>query len=75
MNQNILRIKLQNQQPVYIFDSYEDAVVRLIPSDNGIKVFLKRKNSIEKVMDSTDNIIADILLSGDEISESEYFEF
>lgn len=75
MNQDTLRTKLQNKQPVYIFDDYEDAVVRLIPSDNGIKVFLKRKNSIEKKMDSNDEIIADILLSGNEISESEYFEF
>lgn len=75
MNQNTLRTKLQNKQPVYIFDSYEDAIVRLIPSDNGTKVYLKRRNSIEKRMDVEDDIIANILLCGDEISESEYFEF
>ena len=75
MDQNTLRMKLQSKQPVYIFDSYEAAVVRLIPSDNGIKVYLKRKNSIEKKKNSNDDIIANILLFGDEISESDYCGF
>ena len=48
MNQNTLRTKLQNKQPVYIFDDYEDAVVRVIPSDNDTIVYLKRRNSTRK---------------------------
>lgn len=75
MNQNTLRTKLQNKQPVYIFDDYEDAVVRVIPSDNDTIVYLKRRNSTEKKMNSDDDIIASILLSGNEVSESEYYEF
>ena len=75
MEQSILRTKLQKRQPVYIYDEYEDAVVKLIPTDGKTMAFLKRRNGKEKELPCGNDIIADIMLSGDEVKESFYYDF
>lgn len=75
MNQGILRTKLRNGQNVYIFDEYEDAVVKLIPMDEKTKVLLKRKTGKEKELPFHLDIVADIVLSGEEVDETFYSNY
>jgi len=75
MNQETLRTKLHNGQNVYIFDEYEDAVIKLVPTDAYTKVFIKRANGKEKEMPGSNETIADIMLNGEEIEESFYYDF
>lgn len=77
MKQEILVKRLQQRKPVYIYDDYEEAVVRITPMEDiqNTKVFIKYKDCCEVETMSTDETVSEIILRGIRIYEEEYLKY
>lgn len=77
MKQEILVKRLLQRMPVYIYDDYEEAVVRITPMEDiqNTKVFIKYKDCCEVETMSTDETVSEIILRGIHINEEEYLKY
>jgi hypothetical protein len=77
MKQEILVKKLRQKMPVFIYDDYEEAVIRITPLENqhDAKIFIKYKNCSEVETTSTNETVCDIILRGVSINEEEYYNY
>lgn len=77
MKQEILVKRLQQRMPVYIYDDYEEAVVRITPLEDvqDTKVFIKYKECCEVETMFTDETVSEIILRGININEEEYLKY
>ena len=77
MKQEILVENLRKKMPVFIYDDYEEAVVKITPSVNqhNLKVFIKYKDCCEVETTSNDKTVCDIILRGVCINKEEYFNY
>lgn len=60
---------------VYLFDDYEDIVLRIVVIDKSTRCFIKRRGRTEVEVDSTDKDVFESKMYGYEISEEEYDKF
>lgn len=69
--------KLQTEDAVYIYDEYEDCVMKMFVSDDGetVKGMLKRKGKEPYFVDITAPSIFDIMNESDEITKEEYEQY
>lgn len=75
MDQNILQKKLLLRNPVYILDEFEEASLRLVYDGVSTKAFLKHKGMDEISISQSNETVCEIILSGKEITKSEYDEY
>lgn len=69
--------KLQEEDAFYIYDEYEDCVMKLFVGDDGetVKGMLKRKGKEPYLVDITAPSIFDIMNESDEITKEEYEQY
>ncbi len=77
MKQDLLIKRLRKKIPVFIYDDYEEAVVRITPFEDqhNMRVFIKYKDCDEVETKSTDETVCDIILRGVSINEEEYLKY
>lgn len=75
MNQKTLQKKLLAGISVYILDEFEEAAVRLTYEDGVTKAYIKHKGRKEVSIPQSNETVCEIILSGKEISESEYGKY
>lgn len=72
MDYNVLSEKLKADKIVYILDDFEEAVVRLVPTNDETKAYIKHLGRIETEISQSSEVVFNIVLSGNEITKSEY---
>lgn len=75
MNQKTLQKRLLAGETVYILDDFEEAAVRLVYDDKKTESFIKHKGRNEIAIPQSNETVCEIILSGEEISKSEYDEY
>lgn len=75
MNQNTLQKKLLAGNSVCISDEFEEAAVRLIYEGGSTRAYIKHKGRKEVSISQSNETVCEIILSGKEISESEYEKY
>lgn len=75
MNQKTLQKKLLAGNSVYILDEFEETAVRLTYEDGATKAYIKHKGRMEVSIPQSNETVCEIILSGNEISESEYGKY
>ena len=72
MDYNTLSEKLKADKIVYIFDDFEEAAVRLVPTNGETKAYIKHLGRTETEISQSSEAVFNIVLSGNEITKSEY---
>lgn len=75
MDYNILSEKLKAGKIVFILDDFEEAAIRLVPVNGKTKAYIKHIGKTEIEIPQSSKIVFDIVLSGKEISKSEYDKY
>lgn len=75
MNQKILQTKLLAGEIVYVLDNFEESAVRLVYDNGTTKAFIKHKGRDEIGISQSNETVCEIILSGKEISKSEYDKY
>lgn len=75
MNQNTLQKKLLAGKTVCISDEFGEVAVRLVYEDVATKSYIKHKGRKEVGIPQSNETVCEIILSGNEISESEYEKY
>lgn len=60
---------------VYLYDDYEDIVLKMVVINHSTHCFIKRRARQEVEVDSTDKDIFESKMHGKEISKEEYDKF
>lgn len=63
---------IQDEKPTFIFDDYEDAVLKVTPDE---KNYIKKKGEQEKEIEPTTKLAFDIKQGGEIVTEKFYLEF
>jgi hypothetical protein len=66
--------KLENDGIVYIYDDYEDAIVKLVSSKvaGNTQAWIKRKGREEREIPQSEPIVLDIMMGGKEVNKNFY---
>lgn len=75
MDYNTLSEKLKAGKIVFILDDFEEAAIRLVPVNGETKAYIKHIWKTEIEIPQSSKIVFDIVLSGKEISKSEYDKY
>lgn len=75
MDYNTLSEKLKAGKIVYILDDFEEAAIRLVPFDGETKAYIKHIGKIENEISQASRTVFDIILSGNEITKTEYDKY
>lgn len=69
--------RLENDGIVYIYDDYEDAIVKFMfnKSDNRTQTWIKRKGRQEREIPQSEPIVLDILMGGKEVNKKFYDDY
>lgn len=74
MENSLLAERLRNGEIVYLYDEYEDAIVKLAfdNKENITEAWIKRKDKKEKKIPQSEPIVLDIIMGGIEVSKDYY---
>ena len=74
MENSILANKLLKGDIVYLYDDYEDAIVKFMFSKekNSTRTWIKRKGRKEIEIPQSESIVLDILMGGKEVNKKFY---
>ena len=74
MDNNVLAKRLAKGDVVYLYDDYEDAIIKYMfnKSDNRTQTWIKRKGRKEKEIPQSEAIVLDILMGGKEVNKKFY---
>lgn len=75
MNPKELYDKLQSGITVYLLDDFEEAVIRLHLDNGQTRSYIKHHGRNEVEIPQSNETVCNIILSGKEISKSEYDEY
>lgn len=75
MNQKTLQEKLLAGKSVCVLDEFEEAAVRLVCDGGATKAYIKHKGRKEVGISQSNETVCEIILSGKEITESEYGKY
>lgn len=75
MDYNTLSEKLKADKIVYILDDFEKVVARLVPANGKTKAYIKHIGRTETEIPQSSETVFDIILSGNEITKSEYDKY
>ena len=69
--------RLAKGDVVYLYDDYEDAIVKFIfnKSDNRTQTWIKRKGRQEREIPQSEPIVLDILMGGKEVNKKFYDDY
>ena len=70
-----LRKKLLAGESIYLLDDFEETAIRLIYEDGFTKAFIKHRRRNEISVPQSNETVCEIILSGKEITKSEYNEY
>ena len=74
MENSLLAKRLAKGDVVYLYDDYEDAIVKFMfnKSDNRTQTWIKRKGREEREIPQSEPIVLDILMGGEEVDKKFY---
>ena len=74
MDNSVLAKRLAKGDVVYLYDDYEDAIIKYMfnKSDNRTQTWIKRKGRKEKEIPQSEAIVLDILMGGKEVNKKFY---
>lgn len=75
MDLEILQKKLLAGKTVYILDDFEEAAIRLVYNNGKTTAFIRHKGRNEIKIPQSDETVCEIILSGNEVSKYEYYEY
>jgi hypothetical protein len=77
MNNSVLAKRLAKGDVVYLYDDYEDAIVKFMfnKSDNRTQTWIKRKGRQEREIPQSEPIVLDILMGGKEVNKKFYDDY
>ena len=75
MDQKTLQQKLVAGESVYLLDDFEEAAVHLMYEETATKAFIKHKGHKEISISQSNETVCEIILSGNEITKTEYDEY
>lgn len=69
--------RLENDGIVYIYDDYEDAIVKFVSSKSAgrMQTWIKRKGRQEREIPQSEPIVLDILMGGKEVNKKFYDDY
>ena len=77
MDNSVLAKRLAKGDVVYLYDDYEDAIVKFMfnKSDNRTQTWIKRKGRQEREIPKSEPIVLDILMGGKEVNKKFYDDY
>lgn len=77
MDNSVLAKRLAKGDVVYLYDDYEDAIVKFMfnKSDNRTQTWIKRKGRQEREIPQSEPIVLDILMGGKEVNKKFYDDY
>ena len=74
MENSLLAKRLTKGEVVYLYDDYEDAIIKFMfnMSDNRTQTWIKRKGRQEREIPQSASIVLDIQMGGEEVDKKFY---